>query len=483
MAVFVLTLDAFFSGGVDDYVNESCHWDISAAPEMSAIKMASKYDTNVFKTTDVIADSRNVKQLLKIEHSNSEISMAVHRIGRSLLVDEFPLTNNSFVNSKSKKNKRRNRPAMNSHSNLVSKFLYHTMLKNNYLTFSNPSKDLVLRKRSASQSDIIVGMGDPLPRLEIDLPTANNTTGDNLYNRTVFWNFKDIAMLLGNNMPIFGGGEYPAISLKLRDMREPINILTGIDCWLDNLICNVPELSMCWHLDGFVQSYEMYKTEDIPDLSDSKFSPIVIQNLASNILKFLQANAVKEGNTYWLYKAKGDDIVKLYDLSSICKGSNVNANETNPFSVPVAMLCFKVAQKLYEEGNAANRSTIYTLLKNCLPLIPVNSYHQMRATCHFIISDMFLSSNFDVSKDNKVILKAMPLYECRFNNVHDVCVCKAQLLDPDWEPSEVHYCWYDIANDLKKQKTIALEHIISGNSIRHQKQIESLYVLYSFIRY
>ena len=28
-------------------------------------------------------------------------------------------------------------------------------------------------------------------------------------------------------MPIFGGGEYPAISLKLRDMKEPINVLTG----------------------------------------------------------------------------------------------------------------------------------------------------------------------------------------------------------------------------------------------------------------
>ena len=36
-------------------------------------------------------------------------------------------------------------------------------------------------------------------------------------------------MLLGNNLPIFGGGEYPAISLKLRDMKEPINVLTGIN--------------------------------------------------------------------------------------------------------------------------------------------------------------------------------------------------------------------------------------------------------------
>ena len=50
---------------------------------------------------------------------------------------------------------------------------------------------------------------------------------------------------------------------------------------------------------------------------------------------------MKEGHTYWLYRAKGDDIVKLYDLSSICTG--VNLTQMNPFSTPVAMLCFKVS--------------------------------------------------------------------------------------------------------------------------------------------
>lgn len=30
-------------------------------------------------------------------------------------------------------------------------------------------------------------------------------------------------------------------------------MLTGIDYWLDNLICNVPELVMCFHVNGIVQ--------------------------------------------------------------------------------------------------------------------------------------------------------------------------------------------------------------------------------------
>jgi len=37
------------------------------------------------------------------------------------------------------------------------------------------------------------------------------------------------------------------------DMSKPINILTGIDNWLDNLMCNVPELAMCYHDNGIVQ--------------------------------------------------------------------------------------------------------------------------------------------------------------------------------------------------------------------------------------
>lgn len=44
-------------------------------------------------------------------------------------------------------------------------------------------------------------------------------------------------------------------------MDRPITVLTGIDYWLDNLMCNVPEIGMCYHLNGLVQKYEIIKTE------------------------------------------------------------------------------------------------------------------------------------------------------------------------------------------------------------------------------
>jgi hypothetical protein len=36
-------------------------------------------------------------------------------------------------------------------------------------------------------------------------------------------------------------------------MKRPINVLTGVDYWLDQLMCNVPEVLMCYHLNGIIQ--------------------------------------------------------------------------------------------------------------------------------------------------------------------------------------------------------------------------------------
>lgn len=51
-----------------------------------------------------------------------------------------------------------------------------------------------------------------------------------------------------------------------------------------------------------VKSYELIKTEDIPNLENSGFSPRVVKDVAQNILSFLKANATKEGHTYWLFR-------------------------------------------------------------------------------------------------------------------------------------------------------------------------------------
>ncbi|KPJ10097.1 Erythroid differentiation-related factor 1 [Papilio machaon] len=76
----------------------------------------------------------------------------------------------------------------------------------------------------------------PEPETKVEGPSNEQP-----YNRNVLWTFEDIHMLVGSDLPIFGDKDRPCVSLRLRDARDPINVLTGIDYWLDNLMCNVPE--------------------------------------------------------------------------------------------------------------------------------------------------------------------------------------------------------------------------------------------------
>ncbi|EMP42193.1 Erythroid differentiation-related factor 1 [Chelonia mydas] len=211
----------------------------------------------------------------------------------------------------------------------------------------------------------------------------------NDFVRNILWTFEDIHMLVGSNMPIFGGGRYPAVSLRLRDNNKPINVLTGIDYWLDNLICNVPELVMCFHVNGIVQKYEMIKTEDIPNLENSNFSTKVIKDIAQNILSFLKSNCTKEGHTYWLFKASGSDIVKLYDLTTLCE--ETEDKYQNPFTMPVAILLYKVAcnMMMKKNQNKKHYGTIRTLLLNCVKLLDKARHPQIIASANYMLSELF----------------------------------------------------------------------------------------------
>lgn len=379
---------------------------------------------------DVVANAENIKRLLKLPYaSNCSISMMVHRIGNTLLIDDFDVhrfllqqedcnwqwlksficehiltrLNDSERNILNKQPTTRN-DAIQQRS-LLSKFLYYS------LTAADTNETLNIELAQPSKHLQYEPML-PDPSVEENVPDPKHTK--HTYNRNVVWTFEDIRMLIGTDMAIFGGSTRPCISLRLRDMRQPINVLTGIDYWLDNLMCNVPEVVMCYHLDGLVQKYEIIKTEDLPFLENSKFSPNVIRNVAQNILSFLKQNATKSGHTYWLFKGRKDDVVKLYDLTSLCTSSEfgpgtpktennaqenlTKKNESNPFTVPVAMLLYKVARNMKnstEQIKAKQAGSIKALLDNCIKLLPKEQYPQIVASSFYLLSDLHIPTGTD----------------------------------------------------------------------------------------
>ncbi|XP_011298230.1 erythroid differentiation-related factor 1 isoform X1 [Fopius arisanus] len=399
----------------------------------SSFRMAHMFPDCVGEV-DVVSDAENIKKLLKMPYSHSVISMMVHRIENTLLLDDFDIHKyllrqaetdwewlkkffyeNIFEDtSDEKKSKLFQKTTHNSRNtlqqkNLVSKFLYHSLvLGGNELSTTNDNAS----PQNENKDEINVTGASPLPLQSLEpmlpeptredkLPDPNHTHN---FTRNVVWTFENLQMLIGTDMPIFGGQTHPCISLRLRDMNKPINVLTGIDYWLDNLMSNVPEVVMCYHLDGIVQKYELIKTEDLPNLDDAEFSPRVIRDIAQNILSFLKNNATKAGHTYWLFKGKDDDVVKLYDLTSLCTeipNEPDREKGQNPFTVPVAMLLYRVARNMkysMDRPTRGHRGTIRMLLKNCIQLLNREKYPQIVTSAHYMLSDLYIPADTDPAK-------------------------------------------------------------------------------------
>uniref|UniRef100_A0A6J0TF79 Erythroid differentiation-related factor 1 isoform X1 n=1 Tax=Pogona vitticeps TaxID=103695 RepID=A0A6J0TF79_9SAUR len=409
----------------------------------SSFGMAYDFIDSIGNDVDVVSDSENIKKLLKIPYSKSHVSMAVHRIGRTLLLDDLDIQELFMRSSQTgdwtwlkefyqrlidQKWQRKKKSKEHWYQKaILSKFLYYSINGDEAAQPAPTPEEQHQEERTQEETDgagrvswpapfempsslsedaaasdqgsvtfepsYIVGHVASAPK-EQNLTTlfsdGENSQGlKNDFVRNILWTFEDIHMLVGSNMPIFGGGRYPAVSLRLRDNNKPINVLTGIDYWLDNLICNVPELVMCFHVNGIVQKYEMIKTEDIPNLENSNFSTKVIKDIAQNILSFLKSNCTKEGHTYWLFKASGSDIVKLYDLTTLCE--ETEDKYQNPFTMPVAILLYKVAcnMMLKKNQNRKHYGTIRTLLLNCVKLLDKGKHPQIIASANYMLSELF----------------------------------------------------------------------------------------------
>ncbi|KAM4598994.1 LOW QUALITY PROTEIN: erythroid differentiation-related factor 1 [Fundulus diaphanus] len=412
----------------------------SKSKPFSSFGMAYEFIDCIGDDVDVVSDSENIKKLLKIPYSKSHVSMAVHRVGRTLLLDELDTQELLRRSSQTgdwtwlkeiyqrlidQKWQRKKKSKEHWYQKaILSKFLYYSingdgaadpvtedMIKEDEddgaeeyssswpATFTSTMSeaeetDTPKQESVPVDNDFALGQVTSVPK-EQNLPTlfneGENSQGlRNDFVRNIMWTFEDIHMLVGSNMPIFGGGRYPAVSLRLRDSNKPINILTGIDYWLDNLMCNVPELVMCFHVNGIVQKYEMIKTEDIPHLENSNFSTRVVKDIAQNILSFLKSNCTKEGHTYWLFKASGSDIVKLYDLTTLCEEAEEEKYQ-NPFTLPVAVLLYKVASNLMLKAsqNRKHYGKIRTLLLNCVKLLDPEKHPQIIASAYYMLSELF----------------------------------------------------------------------------------------------
>nr|KAG8537845.1 hypothetical protein GDO81_023709 [Engystomops pustulosus] len=198
--------------------------------------MAYDFIDSVGKEVDVVADSENIKKLLKIPYSKSHVSMAVHRIGRTLLLDELDIQELFMRSSQTgdwtwlkefyqrlmdQKWQRKKKSKEHWYQKaILSKFLYYSINGDDPAepvpsTSHESQEDQNLREPSPSDH-----VAWPAPFETLSSVSEESGASDqglkNDFVRNILWTFEDIHMLVGSNMPIFGGGRYPAVSLRLR---------------------------------------------------------------------------------------------------------------------------------------------------------------------------------------------------------------------------------------------------------------------------
>ena len=143
---------------------------------------------------------------------------------------------------------------------------------------------------------------------------------DGCYLQNSLWEFRDLGVLVGSDIPIFGNSNHPAVTLRLSEKQE-INVLTGIDYWLENLMFSVPEVIMCFHINGIVQNYEHIKTDDIPKVAG--FNPDLIKDTAKSIISFLNSNCTGKVLLIALITVKHSlHLIEICDVLLLCRLNN-----------------------------------------------------------------------------------------------------------------------------------------------------------------
>ena len=330
---------------------------------------------------DFIASSNTMKTLFEMPLSNANVSIAVHRVDQTLVLNgvvhgqKHIRSRFGFAQGDGHEGRgegvmggdnncsgggRSNSSSMDPHDisgegvrkdtgtparrkakkkaldkTLFSKFMYYSV--------SGSSGDGGSeRGRSGDPSECVAESELHARLVRQELSTGESE--DAVFRRAVHFQFQDLSMLLGSDTVIFNKGTTAHdVSLRLEDAEEEVTRLTCLDYWLDNIFNNVQETAICYHKEGKVHGYQRVKTGDFPSWRQGSFSPQAIMGAASSVLNFLQQNCTRDTGTYWLVRSQDSDKLELYCLED----EDASSGQRGALAEQGAMLCYKIARRSF----------------------------------------------------------------------------------------------------------------------------------------
>lgn len=395
---------------------------------------------------DVIASADILKQIFKIPYSKARLSIAVRRIGQTLVLNKGP----DAEEGERLVRRHKNQSKKCTDQSLFLNFAMHSVRMEacdcpptHPASSKGQSNSSVLPGGDASQ---FVGQSDDVtrnegfnhcseyphvkqdnffweskknkrnkghhpvkksshlgekPRSSMQETEKHKRVSNDGFLRVLFWQFHNFRMLLGSDLLLFSNEKYVAVSLHLWDVTRQVTPLTWLEAWLDNVMASVPELAICYHQDGVVQGYELLKTDDIfllKGISEDgtpAFHPHVVQQNGLSVLRFLEENCKQDPGAYWLYKSAGEDMIQLFDLCVIPKTHSSNDCDDGTSSLPSLMhrgrsdslfslgtLLYRIAHRLSLSMAPNNRAKCARFFQQCLEFLDDPDHLVVRASAH-----------------------------------------------------------------------------------------------------
>ncbi|KAK7277286.1 hypothetical protein RIF29_18437 [Crotalaria pallida] len=408
---------------------------------------------------DVIAPADILKQIFKMPYSKARLSVAVHRIGQTLVLNTGP-----DVEEGEKLIRRHNNQSKCADQSLFLNFAKHSIRMEacdcpptHHVPSEDKSNSSVLPGGKAphivDQHDVVQAEGfsccseyskvnrdsfywgnkknrrnknnssvnkvshvGEKPRSAMQEAEKQRKVGKDSFLRVLFWQFHNFRMLLGSDLLLFSNEKYVAVSLHLWDVTRQVTPLTWLEAWLDNVMASVPELAICYHRNGVVQGYELLKTDDIfllKGISEDgtpAFHPYVVQQNGLSVLRFLRDNCKQDPGAYWLYKGAGEDDIQLFDLTVIPKSHSSNDCDGASSSMPslisrgrsdavysLGTLLYRIAHRLSLSMAAKNRARCVRFFRKCLEFLDDSDHLAVRAIAHEQFARLILNDDDELN--------------------------------------------------------------------------------------
>ena len=337
---------------------------------------------------DFVAPAVEMKQILTMPFSGAQVSLAVFRVGETLLVAPDGagivgapqhwggLPRPALLAAPALAPPRRvaasvvrKNPRNSERRELFSKFMYRSTLVPGAGAAAAGASDVgaapapppgppaavLVAKPSRSPvlaaAAVALGMPAPMSLGGGAAPAgAAGGPGEGVstapFRRVSQWQLDGLSLVLGSDLMTFRNDAHACVSLRLHDISEPMPLAETLDMYLDNVMADVPAAAICYHSHGVVEAYQVVPTSEIPNIGAEPFSPYVLEQNAATLLRFLQANCARDCGSYWLFRPAGGNVAQLYDLSLL-------ASQSTRSRYLIAMLCLRVASQLRRVAEAA----------------------------------------------------------------------------------------------------------------------------------